>query len=80
MTFFGLLRISKVNYRELPLSTLDRNSNHSDGGFGGLGVGAFLKVVVFYPKRVKTSSKHEVLIEKLKTVLPAVILKKNPNL
>ena len=41
---------------------------------------AFLKIVVFYSKREKTSSKHEVFYEKLKTVLPAVILtKKNPD-
>ena len=50
----------------------------------GVGVGdagwdfkfALLKIVVFYSKREKTSPKHEVLIEKLKTVLPDVILKK----
>ena len=46
------------------------------GKVGGLKF-AFLKIVVFYSKREKTSPKHEVLIEKLKTVLPAVILKKN---
>ena len=34
------------------------------------------KLSIFSSKREKTSPKHEVLIEKLKTVLPALILKK----
>ena len=38
------------------------------------------KIVVFYSKREKTCSKPEVLHEKLKTVLPALILKKNIDL
>ena len=53
-----------------------------DEGVGKVGVGlkfAFLKIVVFYSKREKTSSKHEVFYEKLKTVLPAVILKKKKS-
>ena len=45
----------------------------------GMGRGN-LKIVFFYPKREITSTEHEVLIEKLKTILPAVILKKNTDL
>ena len=44
----------------------------------GMGRGN-LKIVFFYPKREITSTEHEVLIEKLKTILPAVILKKKKN-
>ena len=35
------------------------------------------KNIVFYSKRAKTIAKPEVLDEKLKTVLPIVILKQN---
>ena len=60
------------------------------GKFPGMFTDSFLqalekketqKIVVFFSKREKTISKLEVLHEKLKTVLPEVILKKkNPNL
>merc|ERR1712168_1042213 len=50
--------------------------NRTFGNFEIYDVDPQQKIVVFYSKREKSEAKHEVLFEKLKPALPALILKK----